>query len=175
MSVYYSVGLAVGIVAAALLFLVIGYVVKKKCPDRGETKYDERQEAARGRVFRQAYFTLLIYLLAYGLFDVLTGIVWCERFVGVFIGALLSVTVFAVGSVMNDAYFRVNENPRFWVILFIAMAVLNLGLGIWHMVDGDFVEDGMLSYNSMNFLVGLMCAALPCAVLVKGRRDRDEE
>ena len=172
MSMAYGLGFLCGILVVALAAAAVGAFVKKR-QGKGPKGYDERQVAAQGRAAKAAYFTLLGYLLLYGFFDVLTEIVWCDRFTGVFVGALISVAVYAVICIMEDAYFRVVDSTRTYIVLFAVVGVFNVALGVAHMVEGDFAENGVLQcQNSMNFFCGLMILTVLGAILVKLYRDK---
>lgn len=153
----YSLGVISGILVVALICIVVALIAKRRgrCAN---AQFDERQVAARGKAYRCAFFTLLLYLLAWGLFELATGMRLWDTYTGCFIGVFLSVTVFAVVAILNDAYFAVNEKPATYLGISALVTVLNLGTGIWNLIDGDepVIENGVLTYHSVNFLVGGM-------------------
>lgn len=173
MNTAYALGVICGLLGVAVVAFVVGFVMKKKQKD--PPKYDERQEAARGRVFKASYFTLLIYLLAYGTFDMITGIVWCDLYTGAFIGAFLSIMVFEVGSIFSGAYFRVGDKPGTYIVIFAFIGFANLALGIARAVHGQVIVDGILTYNSISILVGVACLASAATVAVKQVIDRRDD
>ena len=174
-SLAYILGFVCGLLAAAVIGVIIGIIAKKANGGKEPAKYDERQEAIRGVVFKRAFFTLIIYNIAYGVFDMATGIVWCDRFTGVFIGVCLALTVFAVCSIMSGAYFRVDEKPTAWLILIALVSLVNAAISIIRIVDGEFIIDGILQYNSVNLIVALMFLAVLIAMAVKRARDKRSE
>lgn len=174
-SLAYTLGFICGILAVAVIGVIIGIIAKKANGGKEPAKYDERQEAIRGIVFKKAFYTLVIYNIAYGVFDMATGIVWCDRFTGVFIGICLALTVFAVCSIMSGAYFRIDEKPTVWVSVIAVVSLINAIISIIRIVNGEFIIDGMLSYNSVNLIVALMFLAALIAMAVKRARDKRSE
>ena len=168
----YLLGFVCGIAAVAIIAFVIGFVMKKK--GKKECRYDERQEAIQGRAYKAAFATLAVYVLACGFFDLCTGIVWCDRIVGAFIGVAAALAVFGVSGILSDAYFRNGEKQGLFAALFALVSLVNIGFGVWKLIDGEFVVDGMLTYHSINMVVGLMFLPMLIAMLVKRVRDRRE-
>ena len=140
---------------------------------RGAWQYDERQRAQQGRSARWAFFTLLVYLVAVGLAWE-AGLVWCEPGTGLFLGALLGAAVYGIRCLATDAYFKAGDSPVQAMAIFAVLGVLDLSLGILHMVEGDFLTGGVLGVNSLSFFVGLMLLAAFAAAIVRRVRDRNE-
>lgn len=153
----YSLGVIAGVLFVALICGVVALVASRRgrCAN---AQFDERQVVARGRAYRYAFFTLLFYLLAWGLFELAAGMRLWDTYTGCFLGVFLSVTVFAVVAILNDAYFAVNEKPATYLGISALVTVLNLGTGIWNLIDGEdpVIENGVLTYHSVNLLVGGM-------------------
>lgn len=128
----------------------------------------------RGIAYRLAYFTLMLALLA----DVsATALLrpWAERGVDVFLCVFLSIGVFVVACVHWDAYFTLAERPRSWLLVFALVIACQIPNTVIHARNGDFVKDGLLTYDVLSpacallFLVVLICA------LVRIRRDREDD
>lgn len=156
-SLSYVLGVIVGILFVVLFYTLFAIAAKRrgKCAN---VQFDERQVVARGKAYRYAFFTVLFYLLAWGLFELATGARLWDTYTGCFLGVFLSITVFAVVAILNDAYFAVNERPATYLGIFALVTVLNLGTGIWNLGTGEspVIENGMLTYHSINLLVGGM-------------------
>ena len=174
-----SLSYALGVIAGILLvFLVYGIlmVVTKRRGKYANAQFDERQVVARGRAYRYAFFTVLFYLLGWGLFELAADIRLWDTYTGCFLGVFLSVTVFAVVAILNDAYFAVNEKPATYLGIFALVTVLNLGIGVWNLVTGGdpIVEHGMLTYHSVNLLVGGMFLVILIVAAIRvwqGKRE----
>ena len=174
-STAYIMGIICGVVLVALA-AYWGSKLMKRSEKKGPKEYDERQVLARGKACHAAYCTLMVYLAAYGFFDAMTGIIWCDRFTGVFIGIALSVAVYAIISIWKDAYFRAVDSQRAYIILFTIVGLCNLAFGVVHMVEGTFLEEGILTMGfSANFIVGVMVLAVLGVLWVKMALDRRAE
>lgn len=117
-----------------------------------------------------------IFLLGWGLFELAADIRLWDTYTGCFLGVFLSVTVFAVVAILNDAYFAVNEKPATYLGIFALVMVLNLGIGVWNLVTGGdpIVEHGMLTYHSVNLLVGGMFLVILIVAAIRvwqGKRE----
>ena len=169
---YYIAGLLVGIlVPLAALFLVIR-VFKKKlfC-----NEYDERQKLAQGKAYKWSYFTLLGYLLLGGLFDLATGIRWCDLYTFVFMGVFLSLAVFIVLCLQMDAYVSFRQRPKQAVLVLLVIAAMNLIPGIINIsTPGVLIADGMLTYHVVNPLLGLLLLISALSVWFRYRREQRE-
>ena len=167
----YLLGVAVGLAAAIALVLLARKLLWKK-RTKAQREYDERQQQALGRAYKYGYYTLLIYLGAAALFDLMTGVRWCTLYTGAFLGVLLSVGVFGLVGIANDAYYPFRDNPMRYIALFFALGALNVALGVLHLCEsGTFIEDGMLSHSAINPLAGVLLLALGTAMLVKARHN----
>ncbi len=120
-SIYYYLGILAGIMVG----IVVVAITKRNRYGRAKCVYDERQTAARGKAFKYGFFSLIVYLVLYGIIQDMTGVYWGKGMVGVSLGICISIVVFAVVSIWNDAYFSLWENPRQYVITFIAAFIVN--------------------------------------------------
>lgn len=165
MNYSYVIGAIFGIIVGVIAGIVVLLLTKK---DKSlKYKFDERQEIIRGRAFKYAFFTVLIYD-AVGAF---LGKV-LEQFadVGVilFLGIVLGVLVCSIYCIWNEGYFSLNANPKRVIIMFIVIAVCNLLLGIrqvWY--EGLFEDGKMIFLNSANLICGLMALVLLLVFIVK--------
>lgn len=162
-------GMAVGIAAGAVILMVL---FKKKVLDM---HFDERQERARGVAFKYGFFTLAGSMLILGVVD--TAIHWCDMMLGMSICVCTGVMVFAAIAIWKDAYLGLYEKPWKVLMLFAALAVLNLGIAVTHLLDGSLVENGIVTFRAANMVAGAMMLAvmaiygIRCAV----RREPEDE
>ena len=159
-----------GIVLGILLGLCLVFILLAAGNKRHRLespKYDERQELERGRGFRYAFFTSLIY----------EGILVCLDFTQLVssldspflhaFGLFLAVTVYVVYCIWHESYFAMNEKPKTLTISFLFIGLANLGISILHLIEGDLFVDGHVSYCILNLLCFLMFFALFVAMLLK--------
>lgn len=156
MNIAYIIGVIVGVaVGLVLTFLLIRY---SRTDKKIKPKYDERQELIRGRGFKYAFYTSLVY------FGLLTLTIFClteivQPGVLTFLGVCLSVLVYAGYCVWHEAYFALNENPKRVMIAFSVSGLFNVVIGLSNLHD-------VTSLQSADATPGLI--NLTCAVLVLG-------
>lgn len=90
-------------------------------------------------------------------------------------GILTGCIVYVVYCVWNDGYFSMNENmPR---VLFVLgfIGLMNIILGVRAILQGDIIEDGILTISSTNLSCGLMIFVLLIVVAIKHVRSKNED
>ena len=173
-SIEYILGFFVGLGIA----LIILWGMRKKFKRKfGHAEYDERQKAVRGECYQVAFWTLVAYLAVNGIFCMLTGIVWAEPFIMSMTGALLAIGVFVVLCIRKDAYFTMNEQPKFYKRLFLVMIPIVAGTGLVSILSGEgsFIENGQLTSEVINFEVALMLLAALIALHTRKEPQEDME
>ncbi|MCR5824135.1 MAG: hypothetical protein K6G60_06880 [Lachnospiraceae bacterium] len=168
-------GVAVGIL---LVVIVATLAIKSNAPVK---KYDERQIAMQGKAYKYAFITMVIY---FGLFAVVSTLSSLPTLftlpfsadILVMLGVLTGAMVFAVTAIIHDAYFRLDENQGFIIILFVITSLINIAIGVVHIVNGDHAGDGVINMlNSGNLLCGAALLVLPISIMVKKLLDRNED
>lgn len=176
MSKAYIAGIVCGLVLVAVVGFIIGFArgFARKKRQQSTAEYDERQEAVRGRGFKYGYVSLVAYLAVYALQDALE-IYWCRLGAGLFLGFLLSVTVFVIYCIYKDAYFRVSDRPGFYAVLCALLAAANLVCGL--VVPGlkGIEKEPMLGIEDINFMVAGFVFIIFINVLVKLWLDKRAE
>ena len=166
----YGCGVVIGLLLSALVIVAISKGGEAK------RKYDERQIAAQGKAFKLAFFTMIVYDM---LLLLLLGAeipVPADNAFLVFFGLLLSVAVFAIYSVLNDAYIALNESRRLIIGWFSVIALLNLVISAILITRGSFLLDGKLTLiNSANLFCGAFIILFLAVLVIKGVRDKEED
>lgn len=166
-----ALGLAAGIAAGVLVVVLL---FKKRILD---CTFDERQERARGVAFKYGFFALMFSIILYGMLDMALGR-WCDAMAGASLCLCAGITVFAVTCIVKDAYLSLKENPRNIMTLFAVISVVNIAFGAVHILDGDMVENGILTFRCTNLVVGLMTTVVLAVYIVNfllSRRDGEAE
>lgn len=163
----YHWGFLAGVVVGVIILLIVCVVKKKKL---GTCEFDERQQFARGKAYKYGFFTLLIYLFLYGVLHDITEYYFGKNLVGISLGICIGVTVFAVVSIWNNAYFSMQENPKRFVLLFALIGILNLGIGISHILHPDELVD----YGYINLFIGVMTLVILAALGLRAQRNKQE-
>ena len=122
-----------------------------------KANYDERQLLARNTACKNSFFFLLIYCFTCGLLY-LFDIHWANTAIQMFLGVILSFTLFIALCIIKDAYFsnlpKYNTNS---VIFFFSYGVLSIiyllnGLG----KGKTLMDNGVLSELFL-YLVSSVC------------------
>ena len=163
-----ALGFVAGILLVAIVCTVLGKMAKKK-HGAGKGEYDERQQVVRGKAFTWAYTVLLIYLALWMVLRSLEIPFFMEG-VSVMAGVFLSIAVFVGYSIFHDAYFKASESPRTWIIIMSAISLLNLGVGVGRLFQGETVADRL--YNNMSLFIGALFLVVLVCVVVKRSMDR---
>lgn len=171
---YYGLGFLCGFVAVAIAGLIISIVRKKKNKENTQPYYDERQNIARGKSYQSGFFTMVGYYLVYAILDVF-GITWCENFVGVILGILIGVGVFAVIAINNDAYFALNSKKKQLIGLFVFIIICQIAGSIGNIINNEFIINNKLSLNSINLFVAVLFIIILIAIFVHDRHLKQEE
>ena len=171
-SIPYMIGFLCGIAVVALVVLLIRFVFKKKngvlC---GE--YDERQRAVQGRGYKYAYFTLMIAVVAGGLFDAWTGIRWIGLFPFAVLCLWLSLCVFVTYCISKDAYVALQAKRKVLILVFAASALVNLGIALMEIFCGNgIITDGCLNLTSANLFTGAASLQIAIALVMRAVYDR---
>ena len=152
MSMEYKLGLLCGAGAGVLVGLL--FVVLMKSRKVIDCHFDERQERARGQAFKYAFFTLAVLLLTYGFLDTIL-VLPMDTLAGVFLCFCLAMVVFAAVCIRKEAYLSLYEKPGKVMTLFGLLAALNIGIGAMYCLQGDMVQNGLLSFRAVNPMTGV--------------------
>lgn len=166
-----SESFSLGFIIGLLIVVVILVAISRRRLNR--YAYDERQKLAQAKAYKWAFFVLLGYLLAGSLFDLVTGIRWCDLFTFSFLGVLLSVLIFAILCIATDAYMPFTENSKRTVWILCIIGGINTVIGAANFfVPGYVIENGILTYRCVNLLCGLLLLGIAAAVLLKAQAEK---
>lgn len=140
---------------------------------RGMNDYDERQILARGRAFMWGFFSLMICLMVYGLTDMLME-PWCDTLTGCIICICVSLLVFASICIRQDAFAGIGQKRKRNLMVLLVLTLANLLFGVTHIIDGDLLRDGVLSFRSVSLIVGATTGIVLVVYYVHGLHERGE-
>ncbi len=161
-------GVAVGLIIAAVAMTFMKKNRKEKFT------YDERQKAVRGEAYKYAFFTLVIYNAAYGILDMALEKPWAENMTGMMIGVCLAILVHVVYCIWHECYFSMNEEPKRVLIFFGVISVINVIIAVMQGLNGELIENGMLTNRCANLTVAIMFGAILVALVVKWSTKKAE-
>ena len=172
-SLAWYAGFAVGILAVAIITLIVRTVQKRRGVNRGD--YDERQMVQRGAAAQRAYVTLMLLLCVNGIVSGALDVHWAQPGVDSFLCLFVSVAVFVVECIRRDAYFTVRQTPRSGILIFTMVTLCQVPATIMHAVDGDFIADGQLTLAVINPACMVLFAIVLVTILIKRHGDRQED
>lgn len=172
MDKFYYAGVFAGI-AIALAISIILYLIKKKKHTAEE--FDERQQLARGKAYRNGYVTTSFYLCAYGILEGL-GIVWCEPMIGCIIGVMLGAAVTSLTAIKNDAYISMVDSVRKTCFVSVAFILGMIALFVVELLEGErLIADGKLTEGAAGLVIAIFWTVILAAVLVHSRNAKKQE
>ena len=163
------VGAFVGIVIVAIILKLTKTDKSNKC------KYDERQQLVRGKGYQYGFFSMMAVCVISIFLHIGEVPLKIEESVIYFVIILVGVGVYASYCILKDSYFALNENKKTVLILFGAVGVMNLFTGIGKIMDGQMVENGVVGYDCINFLCGILFLVIFIMLLVKNALDKRED
>lgn len=157
-----------------LLIAVVVFLIFRAMGARFESRqYDERQLQARGNAYRLGFFAMvlvqLLIMFAEGVFDL------DMRYVGGSVCLFAGITVFAVYSVWHDAYFVLQQKPRYYLGLCVLVSLCNAAGPLSRWREGTAFSEILHSATCMNLMCGLCFLVLAVTIALKMLRPQDEE
>lgn len=173
----YNLGFLAGGILAAIIGVVFIYILRKytRTDNATKCKYDERQQLVRGIGFKYGFFTFTFYNIAAAALISLRKKQYIDHAALMLIGILISTFVYAVFCIWKEGYFSLNENPKYVIITFSAIALLNFGIGWRSYLRGLMFENGVLTSHCINFLCGILIILLFPVMAAKHISKQKEE
>ena len=158
------------------IFFILFFVALAVRKRKGELppQYDERQLLLRGRAYRSAFWVLVAYICANGMFNFIAKTVWADAMTSSFVGICLAITIFIVVCIKRDAYFPVNQQSGFYLGLLVFITLSNLATGVIRLLHerDSFFTGGALNYNVMPFVIFAMFATVLAALMIRRLRAK---
>ena len=134
-------------------------------------EYDERQIIGRGQAYKAAFFTLLAYNFACAIING-CGIKWWDPEVGLLVGLFVSITVFAVIAITKDALYGIHTQSKSVISVFLLVIVVESIAFVVQCIDGDVVEDGVLSLGFISLAAAVCFAVMLIAYLIHNKKAK---
>ncbi len=159
----FSVLLPVIIAVAAILIVIIA-----RLKNKNKASYDERQTLARYSAFRTSFIFLLFYCLICATLYIL-DIKWSNTAVQMFIGCILSFSLFIALCILKDAYF--SDTPKrnvSSVIFFFLFGIMTLYYFISGFAKGNTLfMNGQISTLALWLIFSICLFVLGIIALIK--------
>lgn len=159
-----TAGIIVGLIICIFLFR---YMNKDK---KVMTKYDERQEMARGKAYKYGFWASMIAAAFVMLLDIsmiTLASSFTKYFFIMFVGIIAQVTY----SIWNDAYYGINTNKKRLIIICIVAGIINLLSVVANIMGGQFIVDGIVSDAGSNALCCILLLYAGVLLIIKDRKD----
>ncbi len=170
---FYALGIIAGFVLVFLVCLFAHLYRKKK--GKPTNDYDERQKAIQGVAYKYSFFTVIAYYVANGLFCNFFGN-WLDTMSMNFVGICLGVVVFAGYAIVKDAYVSLSGNLTKYVIIFLAVSVINFVCYFGNTVSGDSDETFFINLVcGITFLIVTIIAVIKIIIDKKADKKEIEE
>lgn len=161
----YEIGYICGIASVIIISTLCTLFFKRRNP---KPVYDERQTLCRFKAYKNAFWVLMCYVavtcVVFGPLD----IVFADITTVGFIGICLAGTVLAVTCIFNDCYYGINQKPKRYMRLLVAIAIANIIIFINNMRDGgSIITNGILNYNCIHLIGAVMIIVIIIASAVK--------
>ena len=173
MNIGYIAGLSFGIIFGIVLAIVLFVVANSDHKIKSE--YDERQQALRGKAYRYAFYSMIVVEAFLLVVDMSKMELPVENYVLHFAGIIIGGMVLATYSVFHDVYWGMNNNKKRYIVLFIALTVLNALPVIGAARAGDLIENGKLGVGGVNIAVLIMMGVLLIELMIKHVMDNKKE
>jgi hypothetical protein len=145
----------------AFILIVSRFAKNKNC------NFDERQEIIRGRAYKYAYFAYLIYGAGYGAVSSLLEKDFMTTSTAFMVGLYISLIVFAVYNICNEAFFAFNQKPVSYILIFSITTLCSGYSGITSIIDGSIIENGVLTLDCIGVISSITFAIILIAMLLK--------
>ncbi|MCF0116517.1 MAG: hypothetical protein HUJ61_00525 [Bacilli bacterium] len=151
------------------------YVSAKRFPSKEKKQlFDERQLAAQGTAYKAAFWTMLLYYLLYATISGAMGIVWCDEYLGMFLGVIIGITVLAIICIFGDAYFRPDQSKTSVIIIMNVICICQGSIGFMNLSYGTVIENGVITGDALQLFILMMCIVLDIAFVIKHYLEQSE-
>ena len=171
----YALGLAVGILAA----LVVFFIVWKFNKTRLKGSFDERQELVRGRGYKYSFFVTLV-LLGLDLIADIAGVYEATvltQSLAIFTIIIISVVTYAVYCICNDSYFGQGMDARSYKAIMWVIIVMN-GVSAFLGAREGLIQGGKLAFGPVSqgmFVLAFVIIMIALAVRSRQQKLADSE
>ncbi len=153
---------------------VFFYAAKEKNSGM-KNDFDERQIAARGKGYKVGFFTALIGLVVLILLDVAEislPIVDTAKYI---ILLFISLGMFVVYCIMNDAYIGLHTKCRSNIVLWLIIVVFEIYQAVRDIIDGEMVKDGMITESVITIAFVVLLLVIMSAMLIRSSQIKKRE
>ncbi len=165
-------------IIALLIFtvlLALTLIIRKKT--NRNKHYDERQLLLRANGYRIGFFVTSFALLVLILLTEAGVSLKVSTGLAMFIVLMMGIVTFAVYCIMRDVYFSVGESSKRYILFWTIIVVINAIPVTQRLIDGTFLENGILSFSGggANFVCELSFLIVLVAIIVRKLQPEKED
>ncbi len=167
----------IGVIVGSTVGLIICFVAFRFLNKDGsiKTRYDERQQVARGKSYQFGFCGLCPALFILILLDSADVVIPAEPLVIYFSTFFIGAAALCIHSIFNGAYFGINNMQTKWIVFFVIFGIINGLLSIMSIIDGTMFENGRLAAPFVNVLCCLLLVIAVIAIGIKKLIDDKED
>ena len=152
------------------LAILVGIILVCLSDRKKVQQFDERQLIVRSRAVNLAYVTLLICLFIILALSTM-NLPWLDVPVCVILSMFISLTVFSVYAILNNAYFTKFKKESPFGGVFLCVSLLNLFNGFRHIFNG---EEKSTFDIILPVSLGVLGVIIFITLLIRKHMDRKE-
>ncbi len=173
MNIFKSTGVAVGLLVGLLIALVIFKVVNMN--HRALTEYDERQKVIRGRGYMYGFYAIVIFECILLIFSAGEIPLPVSDFILHFCSIMIGAFVLCIYCIWKGAYWGINNNPKRYTAVFIALCLLNAIPVIGAATHGGLIRNGEPEFAVVNLVVLILFGVIAAELIIKRMVDQRSE
>ena len=165
MNLFSSAGVAAGLLIGIIIVIILYKIVNTN--HRAKTEYDERQQVIRGRGYMYGFYAFVIVeciLLVLSIGEIPLPL---SDFILHFCSIIIGCMVLCCYCIWKGAYWGINNNPKRYAIVFIALCILNAIPVIGAAAGGELIQDGRPGFAFVNLIVLIMFGVISVELIVK--------
>lgn len=134
---------------------------------KSKNEYDERQILARGKAYKAASTTAIIYFFVCS-FHSEWGFYWIKPSAQMLLGLMLTLFVFAFVAIINDAYVTIKNSGILYLVFTLLGTALYTFRGFLEIYEGEkLIENGMLTMLSIIFIYAFLFLVIAVTLIIK--------
>lgn len=159
---------------AAILICSLIYLVTK-LNDKLINEYDERQELLRGRAYRLGFIVMASFFGIVALLNLIGVTIPADKYIVDVMGIAIGLAVMTTVSIVNDAFFALNENSKLLIPILFVITLANTIVAVMNIISGNVIADGVLTVGFLNVIVSVYLLYMLTLILVKSKMNKSED
>ncbi len=150
----------------AFSILAVAFIISRLLKNQAQN-FDERQEMIRGKAYKYTVKVMIIYSGLYVCCSQLMEKEFLITSVALILGMFIGLVAFAVYSIWNEAFFSLDRTPKLSIFVLIAIVLLNSEDAISTITNGNLIENGTLTLESVTLMCAIAFVVILSTLLIK--------